>query len=259
MDHPKPPAELIGALRAQTVDVGESGCLVLRLNDAEGCPQAFLKHGEGSLADAVIDELVRLRWLATYLPVPEVLGFTGTAGSSWLKTSALAGESAKQLLERGAQDPKTIVESLAEFMSRVHTVPVDACPFSWPLALKLTQARRRIDAGLIRTDLFEPEWRDRSAEDLWRDIQAELPLAPDLVVTHGDFSLDNILLDGGQVVGCIDVGGAGVADRHQDLAICWADLAEFGPALQTRFLAAYGQRTVDAQKLNVYRLLNELF
>lgn len=259
MPHPTPPASLVGDLRPRPVDIGESGCLVLRLDDAEGRPRAYLKQGAGDLAEAVADEHDRLRWLATHLPVPSVLGFTEMADSTWLKTAAVAGQSAWRQLEQGAQDSETIADALARFMARVHSIPVGECPFTCPLDLKLVEARRRIDAGLIRTDLFEPEWRDRPAEDIWHAIQAELPLSPDLVVTHGDFSLDNILLDGGEVVGCIDVGAAGVADRHQDLAICWADLAEFGSGLQERFLTAYALTTPDPQKLNFYKLLNELF
>jgi aminoglycoside 3'-phosphotransferase-1 len=32
-----------------------------------------------------------------------------------------------------------------------------------------------------------------------------LPFSPDSVVTHGDFSLDNLFFDEGKLIGCIDV------------------------------------------------------
>ncbi len=34
----------------------------------------------------------------------------------------------------------------------------------------------------------------------------KLPFSPDSVVTHGDFSLDNLIFDEGKLIGCIDVG-----------------------------------------------------
>lgn len=64
-------------------------------------------------------------------------------------------------------------------------------------------------------------------------MQGLLPLASDPVVTHGDYSLDNLLPHEGDVVGCIDAGRVGIADRYQDVAILWNCVGEFGTALQT--------------------------
>lgn len=86
-----------------------------------------------------------------------------------------------------------------------------------------------------------------------------LPLAPDPVVTHGDFSLDNLLIVEGKVVGCIDVGRAGIADRYQDLAVLWNCLEEFEPSLQERLVAQYGIADPDRRKLQFHLLLDELF
>ena len=90
-------------------------------------------------------------------------------------------------------------------------------------------------------------------------MQALLPLDPDPVVTHGDYSLDNLLLRDGQVVGCIDASRVGVADRYQDLAIMWNCLGEFGAPLQERFMRSYGIADIDQGKLTLHLLLDELF
>lgn len=83
--------------------------------------------------------------------------------------------------------------------------------------------------------------------------------AVDAVVTHGDFSLDNLIVGNDEIVGCIDVGRVGIADRYHDLAILWNCLGEFGSSLQERFLEKYGIVDVDQRKLQFHLLLDELF
>jgi len=78
-------------------------------------------------------------------------------------------------------------------------------------------------------------------------------------VTHGDFSLDNVIVRGDAVVGCIDVARAGSADPYQDLAILWNNLDEFDPALRVRLFRQYGIAEPDATRLAFHLLLDELF
>jgi len=136
---------------------------------------------------------------------------------------------------------------------------VDDCPFNAGLGLKLKNARAQIDAGLVDIDDFEEARQGWSAEDVWEALQTTEMPGEDLVVTHGDFSLDNVLIHADAVTGCIDVGRLGVADRYQDLAILWNTLGEFGPELQGRFLRQYGLMGPDEHKLQFYMMLDELF
>ncbi|WP_373486546.1 APH(3') family aminoglycoside O-phosphotransferase [Blastomonas sp.] len=251
--------QLIGSWIATPSLVGESGCKVLRLDDHEGQTVAYLKHGKGVLSDAVADEMTRLRWLHSRLPVPEIIRFIATQDECWLMTKALSGESARALLDKRRDDRELVIDALADFLRVVHALPVVECPFDTRLERRLIEGRARIDAGLVNEADFDQEQQEWSAEDVWEAIQAHLPLKPDLVVTHGDFSLDNVLFEGGRISGCIDVGGAGLADRYHDLAICWSDLAEYGVHAQERLLKRYGVGEGDRRKLQTYQLLNELF
>ncbi len=251
--------QLIGSWIATPSPVGESGCEVLRLDDRERQTVAYLKHGKGALADAVADEMTRLRWLQSRLPVPEIIRFVATQDECWLMTQALSGKSARALLDEMPDDRDLLIDALADLLRLVHEVPVVECPFDAHLERRLVEGRARIDAGLVNEADFDREQLGWSAEDVWKAIQTQLPLEPDLVVTHGDFSLDNVLLEDGGVTGCIDVGSAGLADRYHDLAICWSDLAEYGAHAQERFLVRYGVGEGDRRKLITYQLLNELF
>jgi aminoglycoside 3'-phosphotransferase-1 len=239
--------------------VGESGAAVYRLHGKADAPDLFLKHGRDAFADEIGDEMARLRWLGGYLPVPALVHFTRTPDEAWLLTTAVRGESACRILEKSPGRRIAVVDALARFLRRLHAIPASQCPFTSNHAYRLGRARARIDAGQVDEDDFDEEREGWTAEQVWEGLQALLPLAPDPVVTHGDYSLDNLLIGDDEVLGCIDVGRAGIADRYQDLAIAWNCLGEFGASLQQRFLEQYGVLEVDRGKLQFHLMLDELF
>ncbi|HHV41510.1 MAG TPA: phosphotransferase [Clostridiaceae bacterium] len=89
------------------------------------------------------------------------------------------------------------------------------------------------------------------------------PLDEDLVFTHGDYCLPNIVVSNDNLSGFIDLGRAGVADRHQDLALAARSLrhnmGSQGSGLTSLFFHEYGIRHIDSQKIHYYILLDELF
>jgi aminoglycoside 3'-phosphotransferase-1 len=184
--------------------------------------------------------MTRLRWLSGYLPVPGLVHFFRTPEEAWLLTKALPGMTAYQLLETRPAARLAVVDVLAAFLRRLHAIPAGQCPFNSDYVYRLSRARERIDANLVEVDDFDEERAGWTAEQVWAEMQKLLPKAPDPVVTHGDFSLDNLLLEGGEVTGCIDLGRVGVADRYQDLAILWNCQGEFDSSLKERLWQQYG-------------------
>ncbi|MEP9400398.1 APH(3') family aminoglycoside O-phosphotransferase [Sphingomonas sp. VNH70] len=252
-------AGLVAGYRWSRNLVGEAGGAVYRLHGAAGRTDLYLKHGQGDIADDVLAEVARLRWFAGRVAVPAITGFVWQADDAWLLTAALPGETARQRLVAAPRQAGAIADALAVFLAQLHALPVEDCPFVADHLHRMVEARRRIDAGLVDTDDFDHARAGWSAEAVWDAMQALLPLTPDRLVTHGDFSLDNILIDGERVVGCIDVGRAGVADRYQDLAILAGSLEEYGAALPARMFARYGIAMPDPRRLAFHALLDELF
>ena len=251
-------AEVTGYAWARN-NVGESGGAVYRLHGKAGAPDLYLKHGLGAVADDLLDEMARLRWMEKHIAVPAVTYFVSAPGEAWLLMTALPGETAYQALEARPGDSMAAVDALAKFLRRLHAIPVSECPFNSDHTYRLNLARKRIDAGLVDEDDFDEERDGWTAEQVWQAMHQLLPFAPDPVVTHGDFSLDNLLMVDGEVIGCIDAGRAGIGDRYQDLAIVWNCLGEFGDTLQDRFLAQYGAPAPDQSKLQFHVMLDELF
>lgn len=249
-------AALLDGWHATPVEAGEAGATVVRL--VRGGAVRYLKHGAGRIADDVTDECVRLVWLADRLPAARLVHFVRDAAGAWLLTEAVPGRTGDEWLAADPAMLPAVILAFAGFLRDLHALPVADCPFEAGAALRMAAARRLIDAGLVDKDDFDDDHAGWSAEQVWATLRP--PPSDDRVVTHGDFSLGNLLLDeAGRVTGCIDVGRLGVADRYQDIAILWQNLAEYGAAAQAAFLAAYGVATPDEARLTFHRCLDELF
>jgi len=238
--------------------VGEGGGAVYHLH-RPGRDVLYLKVGQGAVAPDIADEMGRLRWLRGRVPVPEVVHFVASGESAWLLMTALPGRTAWHCLHDRASDRAAIVDTLAAALLEWHRMPIGECPFDGEYRVRLAEARARLAAGRVDPADFTDERAGWSVERAWEELVGFLPIDTDPVVTHGDFTLDNVVLDGGRLAGSVDVGRAGVADRYQDLALLWAGLGEFGDALQRRFLASYGVPTPDMHKLRFHLALDEWF
>ena len=237
--------------------VGQSGYAVYRLARA-GEDDLYLKRAGAETLSDLVDEMARLRWLADYLPVPPLHGFGLEAGGGWLLTTRLPGRTAYQLLEEDPAAAPALVGALARFLRRLHAIPLDRCPFNADHALRLAAAKNRMEAGLVDEDEFDEPRLGKSAQAVWDEMLAAIPPAFARVVTHGDFSLDNLLVVDGDVTGCIDLGRVGIADPWQDLAILWHSLAEFGEDAAAAMLQAYGI-ALDPARLDFHLRLDEFF
>jgi len=275
MSLPTPLPDLPPSLRAalrdaawELVDIGKSGAQVWRVT-APGQPPRYLKRASGARVRELRAERDRLQWLQPRLPVPAVCGWAEAAAEGgadeqthgWLLLSEAPGRMACD--PAFGDGPQRVVELLAEGLRRLHGLDIADCPFDARLAQRLAQAAWEIRAGLADEEAVRAEL-GVSAEELLARLTATRPAEPaaDLVFTHGDYCLPNILLDadGSHVSAYLDCGRAGVADRYQDLAIGARSVRHnLGDEWGERFLAAYGLRPLDRARLDWYETLDELF
>jgi aminoglycoside 3'-phosphotransferase-2 len=122
-----------------------------------------------------------------------------------------------------------------------------------------------VNANLVDEADFDDARAGRSATEVFAELLATTAPDEDLVFTHCDFSLPNIILQQTangevEVAGLIDCGRAGMADRYQDLALIVRDVAgTFGDACVAPFLLAYGAPELRRDRLAYYTLLDEFF
>ncbi len=154
---------------------------------------------------------------------------------------------------------------LGEGLRLIHDIPIASCPLDQRLDVKLAEARRRVEVGLIDVDDFDADRLGRAADDLLREALATRPADEDLVFTHGDYCLPNVFLSqadpyAAKISGFVDWGRAGVSDRYQDLGLATRSMEyNFGPGWEGALWQAYGLAEVDRAKVAYYRLLDEFF
>lgn len=240
--------------KGQTIGCSTAAVFLL---SARGRPALFAKTEPTDPHGELPDEAARLRWLsANGIACPVVLAETREAGRDWLLLSAIPG---RDLASSPHLDPDRIVEIAADALRALHQLDVAACPFDRRLERSIALAHARVRAGLVDEDDFDDERLGRSAVALFEELQEHRPHDEDLVVTHGDACLPNLIAEDGRFAGFVDCARAGVADRHQDLALAaWSIRHNLGGAWVAPFLSRYGG-AVDPGRLAFYRLLDEFF
>jgi len=245
---------------------GHSDTVVRRSPDG----RCFAKSATDSLArEELAHERDRLAWLGSAgLETAEVVDWHEDAETSTLVTGAVPGMPASQV---PAYATARVTSSIAMYLTDLHDLDVDDCPFDRRLDVTLPQAAERVDAGLVDESDFDLVRLGRSAMDVFDELaagglRASLEENLDLVVCHGDFCLDNVLVDPEtyDVTGVVDVSRLGLADCHADLALMTRSMEsrhlnpQYGHECAARFLATY---PVEAERwrLHYYQLLDEFF
>ena len=150
----------------------------------------------------------------------------------YLLAGTVSGKNACALLDR----PEWLAAALGEAVRALHETDAADCPLD--------------DANERALEAYEKETGGAFGGDV-------SPLKKD-ALTQGDCCLPNIFFEGGRFTGFIDLGDAGLGDRHFDL--CWA-LWSLGYNLKTtryndRLLDAYGREAVDDMRLSLCTALS---
>lgn len=159
--------------------------------------------------------------LAPHLPIPRSLGWSRDLGV--VAMQALGGTTLRSSLEAGILElpsPRSIVSLLDQFPA----------PKPDATIVRAAHQRTREHARLLSTIL-------PSATDLLDRIVTgvgEVTNEGQSVAVHGDFHSSQILIDGGRVVGLVDVDTAGAGERSDDLAAMLGQLATLGITAENR-------------------------
>ncbi len=158
-------------------------------------------------------------------------------------------------------DPSGVLRECAGELAKIHAIPRSAVPAGVP---------QRSYSEMIE-DLsvqFDATGRDRPTIALGlRWLRDNMPAPVEPVLTHGDFRMGNLLVEGSTLTGVLDWEMAHLGDRHEDLAYACMAVWRFGrverPALGLGslddWIASYesaGGAPVDRSRLHfwlVYR------
>lgn len=244
-------------------DIGKSQAKVLMFDDC------VLKIEDAS---SKIDETVAvICWLEGKLPVPKVIAYEKdeTAGLQYLLMSRVTGKMSCD--DYYMSRPKELCELLAQGLKLLWSVDISDCPRKITLDDELEEARYRVENNLIDMSDAEPTTFGpdgfENPKALLEWLENNRP-EREPVLSHGDFCLPNVFIDGDRLGGFIDLGDTGVNDKWLDIALCYRSLKhnadgtwgekiyeDFNPDF---FFEALGIEP-DWDKIKYYILLDELF
>lgn len=226
-----------------------------------------LKIGEDN--EEAENEYIIMEWLKNKLPVPHVLARETAEGKSWLLMTRVQGKMSCD--EEYMKNPMELTGLLADALKLLWQTDITECPCIWNIDRKLEMAKYWVEHNMVDTDNVEPDTYGEngfaSPKELFQWLTENKP-DEEPVLSHGDFCLPNIMFEGKELKGYIDLGRMGVADRWQDIALCYRSLLHnysgkyggksyegFNPEMLFEMLGI----EPDWEKIRYYILLDELF
>ncbi len=179
----------------------------------------------------------------------EVLAYLSADGFDWLVTRRVPGENCTH--PSHLSQPERLCDIMGEQLRRLHGLAPEGCPVRDKLDMYKADVASGISKGIYEPKHIKEVYPFSSPGEAGQWAEKGLRLLKADTLVHGDYCLPNILLDGWRFSGFIDLGGAGVADRHIDLfwGIWSLNYNLHTPRYTDRFLDAYGRDGIDPDKL----------
>ncbi len=251
-------------------DIGQSDSQVLIFDDMVlkiEKRKEFKEKSEIYKTQSVVDVM---KWAKDFINVPEVLCFSQTEESDYLLMTKIEGKMAcdSEYLENS----DLLVELLASTLKKLWSIDIKNCPRIITLEKKLELATYYVENNLVDIENTNPTTFGKGGfenpESLLKWLKENQPKNFEPVFSHGDFCLPNVFFQNDKFSGLIDLGETGIADKYQDVALCYRSLKDnfaglyggkvykdFNPDLLFEKLGI----TPDLEKIQYYLLLDELF
>ena len=218
----------------------------------------FLKVRNTQLAPQEADllaEKTAISWLQGQLNVPEVVLFYVEGDTQYLLMTQVAGVSGVH--REAMNDISNLIREFASGLREIHSIDIDSCPFDWRMERYVSWVEGLIEMGALDNQVPAGRTKSFLREELSR-IKAGLPKEEDLVFTHGDYCLPNIILQNGHLPGFIDWGYAGIGDRYRDfVAADYTIRRNLGSEWVSLFFEEYGLGELDEERLLAYRRVHD--
>ena len=164
--------------------------------------EVFIKVASGYARKDLRCEQARLRWISGRLSVPIVIAHDSVAAVDFLALSAISGLPAHQATVHVPIE--VISRQLGIALHTVHALPTIGCPFDDVVDKELIAAERRLRSGHIHVESFKAANGGRHPAAVLCSLRSRLADLGEVVFTHGDYALPNVILDGGRWKGLID-------------------------------------------------------
>lgn len=213
----------------------------------KGSQTMFLKIDKAALLQR---EQALITWLAPFNLAPQLISYQAIGETGYLLTTALSGSDG--ISEEYLQQPQRLAVLMGQSLARLHSLPVQNCPYPNRNNELLLEAQSNISQGIIDRDICSLPFP--IAAQRFMQLRS-LPLRESFI--HGDFCLPNIIIEEWQVTGFVDFGTGGIADPHYDLfwGVWTLNYNLKTPVYGDAFLRAYGIEKVNKDKLELCHLI----
>ncbi len=235
---------------------GHSGTHVFKLTKNQ--KTMYLKINQISSEFNLEKEKVILEWLSGKLPVPSVIFFDIKNETEYLLISEIPGR-CSHTFEKDTERVRNI-EILAAGLQQIHSIDIKNCPLNNNPDMLLQLAKLRLKSGGINPKQFDNRWQDKNPMEFLNEVLKLKPTKYDLVFSHGDYCLPNVLINNKQLGGFIDWSYGGINDRYFDFAaVAWSIGYNYGEEYILLFFEKYGLDNVDWDRIKFFQMLNEFF
>ena len=178
-----------------------------------------------------------------------VVSYIKTENNDYLLTEKINGTDC--LDELYLNKPEKLCDVIAESLRFLHSLSHENCPIQDRTDSYIKAFSEGLSKGKYERDLFEGLWEFGSFSDALDAAKEGMDHLETNVLIHGDYCLPNIILKNWELSGFIDLGKAGVSDRHIDILWgIWTLKYNLGTFRYTdRFIDCYGRDLIDKDKL----------
>ena len=182
---------------------------------------------------------------------PEVIEYVADGEYDLLLTRAAVGDDCTA--EKYLESPKRLCDKMGEVLRALHELDLKGCPAQNRLNEYLDTAEENYRLDRFDKSNFPDSFGYRTGKEAYTVMERDKHLLKPDALIHGDFCLPNIMLDDWRFSAFIDLGGAGVADRHIDLFWgAWTLQFNLGTdKYRDRFFDAYGRDKIEEEKIKV--------
>ena len=130
-------------------------------------------------------------------------------------TSAVAGDDCTTA--RYLAEPKRLATFLGERLRMLHEIDPSDCPVADRVDEYISLAEGNYRSDNYNKEHFPDSFGYASGEEAFSALCRGKKLLKNEVLIHGDYCLPNLMLRDWEFTGFIDLGNAGIGDRHIDL------------------------------------------
>ncbi|WIV21144.1 aminoglycoside 3'-phosphotransferase [Paenibacillus polygoni] len=225
---------------------------------SENGKSRYLKIQPAGLAESLERQAKKLIWCKNKIPIPEVIDFGVLEDYEYLLTLELPGFDAAS--EFAKHNVKELVVLIAHGLRTIHDVSIEDCPFDNSINQLIKIIKTNHEQGLMNSKDIYNIFGKTNIIGVINELEFYFSSSKeDLVFTHGDYSMPNILINNATISGYIDLGNCGIADRYYDLAVVEKSIIRnYGIEYVELFFNSYGVSKVDKQRIQNYKIVEQL-